>query len=132
MTTWMLGTLGFAYEPWRGVFYPEGACSRHFLAYYSQIFNAVELDTTFFGLPNLFGFRRTPSTSRGVRYLFGCRQDNNTSTAEIARNTRITRSYCSLFTRSTNARPIQTPIGARGSAQTMLTSCCQSNRSAAK
>ena len=43
--------MGFAYEPWRRVFYPDDASSRHYLAYYSQVFNAVELDTTFYGTP---------------------------------------------------------------------------------
>lgn len=51
MTTWHLGTMGFAYEPWRGVFYPASASSRHYLAHYSQVFNAVELDSTFYGAP---------------------------------------------------------------------------------
>ena len=43
--------MGFAYEPWRRVFYPNNASSRHYLAHYSQVFNAVELDTTFYGTP---------------------------------------------------------------------------------
>jgi uncharacterized protein YecE (DUF72 family) len=51
MTTWHLGTMGFAYEPWRGVPYPDDASARHYLAYYSQVFDAVELDTTFYGTP---------------------------------------------------------------------------------
>lgn len=51
MTTWYLGTMGFAYDPWRGVFYPDDASSRSYLAHYSQVFNAVELNTTFYGTP---------------------------------------------------------------------------------
>lgn len=51
MTKWYLGTMGFAYDPWRGVFYPDDVNARHYLAYYSPVFNAVELDTTFYGTP---------------------------------------------------------------------------------
>jgi len=49
---WYVGTMGFAYEPWRnGVFYPAGMAQRQFLGYYSQRFNAVEMDSTFYGVP---------------------------------------------------------------------------------
>ena len=48
---WYLGTMGFSYKDWSGVFYPEGLVARDYLAYYSQHFNAVELDSTFYGTP---------------------------------------------------------------------------------
>jgi len=47
-----IGTMGFAYEQWRnGVFYPAGMSQRQYLGYYSQRFNAVEMDSTFYGVP---------------------------------------------------------------------------------
>jgi uncharacterized protein YecE (DUF72 family) len=46
-----LGTMGFSYKDWVGVFYPEGLASRDYLSYYSRIFNAVEIDSTFYGTP---------------------------------------------------------------------------------
>ena len=47
-----IGTMGFAYEQWRnGVFYPAGMSQRQFLGYYSQRFNAVEMDSTYYGVP---------------------------------------------------------------------------------
>ena len=47
-----IGTMGYAYKAWQeGVFYPAGMPQRQFLAHYSQIFNAVELDNTFYGIP---------------------------------------------------------------------------------
>lgn len=49
--TWYLGTMGYSYEDWKGVFYPETLDKRDFLAYYSQFFNAVEMDSTFYGTP---------------------------------------------------------------------------------
>jgi uncharacterized protein YecE (DUF72 family) len=43
--------MGFGYKDWQGVFYPSGVGSRDYLEYYSRIFNAVEMDTTFYGIP---------------------------------------------------------------------------------
>lgn len=51
MVNWFLGTISFSYKDWEGVFYPAGTASRQYLAHYSQIFNSVELDSTFYGTP---------------------------------------------------------------------------------
>ena len=51
MAEWHLGTMGFSYKDWEGVFYPAGLPAREYLAYYSTIFDAVELDSTFYGTP---------------------------------------------------------------------------------
>lgn len=51
MTQWHLGTMGFAYEQWEGTFYPAGMSRKNFLTYYSRRFNAVEMDSTFYGTP---------------------------------------------------------------------------------
>jgi uncharacterized protein YecE (DUF72 family) len=47
-----LGTQGWSYKDWVGPFYPGGTQSRDYLTRYAQEFNAVELDTTFYGIPN--------------------------------------------------------------------------------
>src|SRR6185312_1677707 len=49
--TWRLGTMGFSYPQWRGVFYPSHLKPAENLSWYSSHFNAVELDTTFHALP---------------------------------------------------------------------------------
>lgn len=46
-----LGTIGFGYQDWNGEFYPSGMPTRDYLRYYSRNFNAVEIDTTFYGSP---------------------------------------------------------------------------------
>jgi uncharacterized protein YecE (DUF72 family) len=46
-----LGTQGWAYKSWLGVFYPEGTKSGDFLAEYAKHFRAVEIDSTFYGTP---------------------------------------------------------------------------------
>lgn len=51
MVDYYIGTMGFSYQDWSGAFYPKGLARRDFLAYYSTIFNAVEIDSTFYGTP---------------------------------------------------------------------------------
>jgi len=46
---WYLGTIGFTYSEWKSSFYPSGLPSSQSLNYYSRIFNAVEINTTFYG-----------------------------------------------------------------------------------
>lgn len=48
---WRLGTMGYAYKQWVGVFYPAGMNARSYLAHYSHYFDAVEMDSTFYGPP---------------------------------------------------------------------------------
>lgn len=49
MVNWFLGTIGFTYPEWKGSFYPSGLPANQSLNYYSRIFNAVEINTTFYG-----------------------------------------------------------------------------------
>jgi uncharacterized protein YecE (DUF72 family) len=51
MTDWRIGTMGFSYTDWVGVFYPSGTKPGDFLEFYARHFNAVELDTTFHAIP---------------------------------------------------------------------------------
>jgi uncharacterized protein YecE (DUF72 family) len=47
-----VGTIGFGYPQWSGAFYPPGTQSGDFLAYYARCFDCVELDTTYYGIPD--------------------------------------------------------------------------------
>jgi uncharacterized protein YecE (DUF72 family) len=51
MVDFYIGTMGFSYRDWSGVFYPQGLKTREYLAYYAHVFNAVEIDSTFYGTP---------------------------------------------------------------------------------
>jgi len=42
-----LGTSGFAYPEWKGVFYPEGLNAREMLPYFASRFRSVEINYTF-------------------------------------------------------------------------------------
>lgn len=47
----LLGTSGYDYPEWRGVFYPADLKRKDFLSYYSTQFNALELNSTFYNMP---------------------------------------------------------------------------------
>ena len=46
-----VGTSGFSYKEWRGVFYPEEIRPADYLKYYRDHFNAVEINSTYYGIP---------------------------------------------------------------------------------
>jgi uncharacterized protein YecE (DUF72 family) len=46
-----LGTIGWSYSFWKGIFYPNKTPSKDFLAYYSTRFDTVEVDSTFYRTP---------------------------------------------------------------------------------
>lgn len=47
----LIGTSGYDYPEWRGVFYPVGLKRADFLPYYATQFNALELNNTFYNMP---------------------------------------------------------------------------------
>lgn len=66
---WRLGTMGFGYPEWAGVFYPRGLKSGDWLAYYATHFDAVELDTTFHAVPDPNRVRRwATAVPQGFRF----------------------------------------------------------------
>lgn len=79
-----LGTSGYSYDDWKGVFYPVGVEKRNYLSYYAQLFDTVEIDATYYRIPSssMFeaiarkvphGFRfcvKTPSTFTHERTKF--------------------------------------------------------------
>lgn len=46
------GTSGFSYKEWKGSFYPEDLPASEMLRFYSSRFPAVEINNTFYRLPN--------------------------------------------------------------------------------
>lgn len=50
----LIGTSGWSYEDWVGRFYPEGLPSNKFLAYYSRYFNTVEINFSYYSMPNRY------------------------------------------------------------------------------
>ncbi|HOK79967.1 MAG TPA: DUF72 domain-containing protein [bacterium] len=46
-----IGTSGWNYKMWQGVFYPEKLASKDYLNYYSKFFNTVEINSSFYHFP---------------------------------------------------------------------------------
>ena len=46
-----VGTSGYSYKEWKGSFYPENISAKEMLSYYASHFQAVELNNTFYRLP---------------------------------------------------------------------------------
>jgi len=81
MSHWFLGTIGFSYKDWVGSFYPIGTAQRGYLAYYSNVFNSVELDTTFHSIPQ-FKTVHTWSTTATSEFKF-CLKTPRTITHDL-------------------------------------------------
>lgn len=68
MVDYYIGTMGFSYKEWVGALYPKGLAARDYLSFYSRIFNAVEIDSTFYGIPRREAVNRwKESTPKGFK-----------------------------------------------------------------
>lgn len=63
-----IGCSGWSYTSWQGPFYPKDIENSKWLKYYSKIFDYVEIDSTFYRIPNEFmvknWYKRTPENFR--------------------------------------------------------------------
>ena len=93
-----VGTIGWSYNFWKGNFYPNKTASKEFLAYYAKQFNTVEVDSTFYRIPNkqtvtnwkeqtpegfLFSLK-FPRVITHVKMLKDCQQETNTFLDRVA------------------------------------------------
>jgi uncharacterized protein YecE (DUF72 family) len=53
-----IGTSGWQYADWREVLYPKGLPQRDWLRRYAEVFDTVELNNSFYGLPKAENFVR--------------------------------------------------------------------------
>jgi uncharacterized protein YecE (DUF72 family) len=58
-----VGTSGWAYSHWRGIFYPRDMPRTQWLAHYAERFCTVELNNSFHRLPSETAFRRWASAA---------------------------------------------------------------------
>jgi len=63
-----VGCSGWSYSAWQGPFYPVNIESSQWLNYYAHIFDYVELDSSFYRMPNIFTvknwYKKTPENFR--------------------------------------------------------------------
>ncbi len=50
-----VGTSGYGYKEWKGIFYPEKISPHDMLRFYGERFNAVEINYTFYHMPTVAG-----------------------------------------------------------------------------
>ena len=48
---WHIGTSGWSYKHWKGLYYPEKMKPADYLEYYSREFGCTEINTSFYRLP---------------------------------------------------------------------------------
>src|SRR5512136_2120069 len=46
-----VGTSGYGYKEWKGIFYPEKISPKEMLRFYSERFGTVEINNTFYHMP---------------------------------------------------------------------------------
>lgn len=51
MSDILIGTSGYDHPELKGIFYPQNLSRKDFLSFYSTVFNALELNSTFYGMP---------------------------------------------------------------------------------
>ena len=66
----VIGTSGYSFADWVGPFYPPGTRSADFLAYYARHFEAVEVNATYYRMPEAGMFERmVQKTPDGFRFV---------------------------------------------------------------
>jgi uncharacterized protein YecE (DUF72 family) len=60
-----VGSSGFSYKSWKGVFYPKGVKEADFLAYYAARLASVEVNNTFYRMPGVATIERWVSQVPG-------------------------------------------------------------------
>jgi uncharacterized protein YecE (DUF72 family) len=59
----LIGTSGYDYPEWKGVFYPPTLKRAEFLSFYSEVFNALELNFSFYTMPTAEQLKRMAERS---------------------------------------------------------------------
>lgn len=87
--TFLIGTSGWNYPDWRGVFYPHDLPQKKWLAYYAKHFSTVEINATFYRFfkeENYINWRqavpagfhyvlKTPRLITHQKFLYDCEKD---------------------------------------------------------
>jgi len=85
MTGLLLGTSGYSYSDWIGTFYPEGLEKSEQLSFYSTFFNTVEINFTYYKIPNPHIFDRMAAKVPGS-FIFSVKMHSSmTHTRDCSR-----------------------------------------------
>jgi uncharacterized protein YecE (DUF72 family) len=65
----VIGTSGFFYREWRGVFYPPDLPMNKWLSFYSEHFNGLEINSTFYRLPKKTSLKRFKREGKNLKFV---------------------------------------------------------------
>lgn len=65
MSDILIGTSGYDHPELKGIFYPQDLPRKDFLSYYSTVFNALEINSTFYGMPTAERIKNFYTRSEG-------------------------------------------------------------------
>lgn len=80
----VFGTSGYDYPEWRGIFYPENMDRKDFLPFYATKFSALEINFTYYKMPDEYQLRNMYQRSGG-KLLFSVKA-TSTLTHTITQN----------------------------------------------
>ena len=66
---WQVGCSGFHYKEWKGIFYPESLPQKEWFKFYTENFNTLELNVTFYRFPVLKSLESWYNISPG-KFIF--------------------------------------------------------------
>lgn len=64
----LIGTSGYYYDDWKGLFYPESLPKKEYLSFYAKYFSIIELNFTYYKLPEEEQIRRMMETSGNLLF----------------------------------------------------------------
>ncbi|PWY55108.1 DUF72 domain-containing protein [Legionella qingyii] len=67
-----IGTSGWVYKGWKEIFYPKSLAEKDELAYYTSIFNSVELNSSFYRIPTPKSITKWKETTPN-QFIFSCK-----------------------------------------------------------
>jgi uncharacterized protein YecE (DUF72 family) len=89
-----LGTSGFSYKDWVGVFYPDGLPQRDWLSFYSREFKSCEINSTYYAIPGAAAMKSMAAkTGDGFTFAIKANQEMTHQRADSA-------VICEAFVRS--------------------------------
>ncbi len=92
-----IGTSGWSYPHWQGIFYPENVKSKERLEYFSRFFETVEINNSFYQLPGAKTFSSWKKKT-GDNFLFSVKA--NRFITHIKRLKNVKTAWKKLFSRA--------------------------------
>lgn len=86
-----LGTSGFSYKDWAGVYYPDGMNQKDWLSFYAREFNTCEINSTYYAIPGP-GVMKSIAERVGEGFLFAVKA-NQEMTHNRANSFAVSRAF---------------------------------------